>query len=1246
MDTMKNTSPHGLYSVYYNAMPIYEARVDPTGLKPVGGESFDSWMKGLLQLRATPWVGRAEGLVADRMRHLYFETRNFEKNRGGRVLGLGFPMLIDTNETDLVFAPLFIWSVTVEPAMKSPDTWVLKPLRVAPQPNRKLFRHLRNKYDLDLLEQASALLESPSNLEANISALCEQIIGQIHFSTLEKDELRPCPGIDKIGDYSKHGAIVWCAVLALFPPQRWYQPASLPPPEELLVPTRLTEASMELPFAFQLVSPPEAAIQDEMSYQKLLVVETRMNKSHLRLLVNHLIACLVNGHRVLVVSHSVPALGYLQRRLSDAGFLKHHYLLDDPVQNAEAFLQLLRSAYGAMKAPIIDRNQIMAAKNTWMRTRDHFDKACASARKKIFGHYSWTEATGLFLLHNRKAGKELLSAQLNPKDFQFSYEEYSRILESVKSCSELFPGINTLNHPLNLLHPDLYLHTSSEQAYRRISSQLSSFQRRAESLQRAYVKLLDRYTAYLRNHFDTRYVALRTSANQLLERIQSKAETLGKDFSSSRGRSSPVLRLFSTKRKQIEKAQKEVARHYEQLIDEFASEILFEFSFPDCNRGYHIKCVNEAVSGFLESLERWYANIETLVQDEVLRLNHKTVLGSFERAEEVKALEQRLDEFLDALNEARLFADRFENKTLTLQQRLRYLENLLDTLETTQVGLRDFEKFYSWQQGWLRAGGKGQKVIRALVKAKPSDWIAAFHSWYLYQVLLKNQSPDLPTSQQFIDQAAEAWAMLKPYLPNWIDNIWYEQQLETTKALKRKDGRFFKRIFISGTRSKSPEPTLREVFEKAFQAITSFFPILFVTPHVAWNVLHPSGGRFKYAILDEANMCTIEEATLIATMADHMLFCGSRLSQSDETGAMDYVIENDVPLFSIPQTGWLSEKGPFHLAKGLDTRRHYRVIRVDGRFDELDAVNDLEAQHVVSMLNQVKYTERRVYPSIGIVTMTVEQRDRILSYLLKIKMENNQASEKIHQLERNGMAVLHVGELWGAHFDVLYVSCTFGINTKESITRKVALLNKPETQSALKYLIAMNAREMVLVHSLPQQFLLTGQRMDPTEGVGLLTRLIGLAEAREQGNDQGATALLKDLGLEVEDDPFDSVFLDETRNALEAYFDKGRFAQAKAGRGMHPSLLLRATMPSACPSILQPDLLFASGETSHAPWEKMIREELQRKGYPIMPLWSINWFRDAEQEARRLASQVLKWDEKIKATSREDASEHSKEQNR
>lgn len=1228
---MKNSQSPSIYSIYNNALPFYLDRLDICNLDEDNDEFAADFVKRLLAGQLSVQANTS-GLTAEKLRHLYFEARNFERTYGAKSFGFGYPLVIDTFAGDLLVAPVFIWLLSIEPAQTKVDSWVFK---FGEQqfilPNYRVISYLDEKYGLDFRKRLEEMTQGRKVSRMALEGFCNELAERLHFPHQGGAEhIIPSPGIDEIGAFTEQGVLHWSGVLSLFPPQYTAWNPGEHKPEEMLSPKPLSSETEAFIFPYLPVDPEQSAAMEKISRQKITVVEGEDALGKTQALVNVLINALSNGDKCLVVSERVPALKYAQNLLAKTGLNQLHFLLDDALYDKMPLLELLRVAAGGTSRQIPhNEDDFLMKKNKYLRDKIKADQAYESVSCQVFGDQNWTETTGLFLASNRVEGKELLASQLNAQDFKYTVEEYEKLKQGILKCQPLFQKVKTLAHPLSNLHEDIFTKSKPEESLRLVKAQLKDFLAKTGQLQHRYIGKTDAYAARLREHYKEHYDLLSSQFNTLKETLLNYGDTLGNDFRQAGARVFLLPSLFSTQKKKIKKAQEEVARLFKMLVKDYSDRQYFDFQFDACKEGMHIPKLTQNIERFGDAIKQWHSKIETIVQEEVNRLNSKTAHPSLDVKEQITELEYSLDVLLEELNEAHLYQKKLENKTLTIPQRQKYLESIIEQLETTQLNLRDFELFYQWQSTWLDLGAMGQKVIRALVKVKPNDWMAAFESWYFSNLLARAQSPNLPTDESLVENYANSWHALKPLIFNQLSNLWQSRQVSELKKLKKTNKMAYQLIFEKAGQGQANILPLQEILAPAFDAVSAFLPVLFVTPHVALNVLPRQEGYFDYVIFDEANKFSVESAAAIVPLGRKAVLFGSNDSYGSETSLLQYALENEVPVAHVTNRYF----PPAHsgMTENPVNTIDYFIENVEGRFYELEGTNDVEAQHIIRLLNQIKQTPQRVFPSVGIVTLTVEQRDLISNYLLKLKQQSALGSEKIQQLERNGMAVLYIDELFGQHFDIIILSCTFGmVNLKGTMTKKLIFLNTPEGVSHIHMLVNKPVQSLFIVHSIPDDHIEKFIHKKWEEGTWLLAHLIRLAEAKRSGNELQIKTSMEALGKKTAPKVGKSVFAQELTNALRPYLEQKRLTRQVQMEDIQLPLMVKPVHPSATPVVVHPDGFFADTEfTSHL-WEFQQREKIIASGMSYLPVWSVQWLKNPVQEARLLASKIIKHDASFK----------------
>jgi hypothetical protein len=312
------------------------------------------------------------------------------------------------------------------------------------------------------------------------------------------------------------------------------------------------------------------------------------------------------------------------------------------------------------------------------------------------------------------------------------------------------------------------------------------------------------------------------------------------------------------------------------------------------------------------------------------------------------------------------------------------------------------------------------------------------------------------------------------------------------------------------------------------------------------------------------------------------------------------------------------------------------VDSVEGRFHETECVNDVEAQYIIRLLNQIRQTPQRVFPAVGIITLSVEQRDLISFYLLRLKQQNSLAGEKILQLERNGMGVYFIDDIVGHQFDQIILSCTYGVvNLKGSLTRKITQLNTPVGIANLRMLANKPLQSLRLVHSLPEEQIQRFEGRKWEEGTWLLANLIRLAEAGASKNYLQQLQALESLGIRPNPEPQASRFVLEVKNALRPYIAENRFSLNYLAGEVRIPLLLKSWFPDQCAVVLHPDGFFGDMPFTSFVWEQAQRDKITALGMDYLPIWSTAWLKNPAREARLLASRIIKQDSQNKSLEEE-----------
>jgi len=130
-------------------------------------------------------------------------------------------------------------------------------------------------------------------------------------------------------------------------------------------------------------------------------------------------------------------------------------------------------------------------------------------------------------------------------------------------------------------------------------------------------------------------------------------------------------------------------------------------------------------------------------------------------------------------------------------------------------------------------------------------------------------------------------------------------------------------------------------------------------------------------------------------------------------------------------------------------------------------------------------------------------------------------------------------------------------------------------------------------------------------------------------------SLYANIDLEERHIP-ESIFNAEVARILKPYFETGRI-----GLNLDWSKMVVPLYTTDQEGVLQ-TYLEADAFVSYAPntsyvWEYNQRERVTEGKMTFIPIWSVDWWKNAEEEARKLAAQIIKMDKENKKKPRKNS---------
>ncbi|MCB0640156.1 MAG: hypothetical protein KDC44_00890, partial [Phaeodactylibacter sp.] len=969
------------------------------------------------------------------------------------------------------------------------------------------------------------------------------------------------------------------------------------------------EETEQHPFGFFTLDPNQASIFETTRQQALTIVKNQPAATYQPAVLQLLSNALSNGKKVLLTSDRLGNLEQLQKDLIQAKLDPYHYFIRDAAADLPILSDLLKAKSQQSKALPLDNNRYKLLLGKCTRSKGKLDAAYQFLEKPLFGNLNWTELVGFFLRSNSMQGKELLASHLNPADYQFTSEEFTDLKGILERSAPLYQKVNTLKHPLTNLHPSIFLERAQADSLQLLQQELEQSIQAAKALQLKFIGAIDTFTLKLSDHYGKYHLQYQSRLSQILDSITDAGNQYGAAFLDKTPGSLKVQGIFSTKARQIRSIKEKTASNYQSLAKLVHQNKLIDHEFPMQLDARNIPEIKKVLEDFQEVLKQWRSKQDFYVQEALQRLNAQNAQPELQLEAYLERLDQELQEFLNDLNEKALYAAPFRHQMLTVPKKQQYIEQTIEYLEHTQRNLRDFEQFYPWQRNWLSLEPKAQKLLKGLVKVQPSDWFTAFDSWYFHQYLNLHYEQQLPSDLSLLQAYVPELLELQELLKVQTHNRWAEMFSSSVKQIRRKNKTVSQLLFGKST----PENHYRNVrtaYSEGLATISDYFPLLVSPLATVLDHFHPTEELFDYVVLYEAHAVSPEVLVPLKRMAKHVLVISQSYPRS-KTGLAAWLSDWNFPALPIDSPYPDLEEVPA-------AHSEFLIYQVNGQYDEQKRQNELEAQHLLQVLNEIRETPHRTLPKVGILTFTKEQRNLVSSYLLRIKQQQASGHQKIRQLERNGLRVLQMEEAYGLQFDILILSFTFGsINTRNELTDHFQRWNQDQLSAWISWLLFQPAQKVYLLHSLPEV------NPGPNQPDHPIWQYLAFARANAEEDATEIHEIAGNYALPASQEAPMHYFPTEVARLLGTYFPVETLQVSTFWRDLYLPLLLKAEHQEEPSILIQPDLFFAHSPYTDYHWELAQRQELQHKEVHIQDIWSTQWWRNPIEESRKLASAII-----------------------
>jgi len=920
--------------------------------------------------------------------------------------------------------------------------------------------------------------------------------------------------------------------------------------------------------------------------------------------------------------------------------------------------------------------------------------------ERIYQGKAWTELVGEFLKREKATNPDLLQSKLDYKEFRFNKDEYelSEIINKINIAKKLYAEVNRLDHPLEILNDKVFEENNSRAVLIKLENITQEASKNLEELKVELEKHLAEYQIWLDNHYSLYFSEIIKHIDYFKEFVKTNNNNFGDLFLKNDKISKfriLAFSMFSGKYKTLKENRQIFLEYIDGIKRSHQSLKYFNHEYiEDVNQISDRNEIIDNIEKLHNETDQWYNRNDKVKQTFIQNYSSENSHPIYQVNTSLKELEEKLNQIITNLNGEKILNTEFSFSKI-VEQNIFMTEALISEMKTIAENFEDFREYFAWRKFYSQLIEIQRKVIRSLIEINCEDWVNAFESWYYNWLLsiLESNMKELPKNEDKILELFNSKNQLKKVQ---IQSIIYNWSLKQDESVNRIKGVGLNPVSLYNKRGNKGvrRNSLRKIISADFQLFTDFFPVLMVSPTVCSSIIPLKEAIFDIVIFDEASQLRLEDtfpslirgkikvvsgdsqqmppsnyfqggaALLNPTEDDYEedeITVDSQNSTLKRDNSLDMAASESLLVYAENcgyNPSYLNVHYRSHHPQLIDFSNHafyskrlipmpakleYKAIQfieVNGLYK--DYTNKDEARQVVDiLLNHIKPFKNGNYPTIGIATFNIYQRNLILDEISKARQQKPEYDKKIADFG-SSLFVKNLENIQGDERDIIIISTTFGKKSTGSFGQNFGpISNKSKGYKLLNVIITRAKYKIFVCSSIPNESILQYSHLIKNEfaGNGVFYSYLAYAKAISDGKIDIAQQVLNEI---YESSPHKSFSTDGIDFGSESPFEEEVYyrlaekigidrvqQQYKIG-GFRIDLVIKSKITSRPLIAIECDGAKYHSSSEAYSWDMFRQTRLEEQGFIFYRIWSTNWWNSPAKELKKLVDFILKVDQNEK----------------
>uniref|UniRef100_UPI00404982A2 AAA domain-containing protein n=1 Tax=Flavobacterium sp. TaxID=239 RepID=UPI00404982A2 len=1210
--------------------------------------------------------------------NIIFQNEVIQSEKGLNSLGFGFPLLIrrDMHDGQISVSPILIWSVKIK-ATHEMNTWEIT--RSEDDPiylNEVLINHLQTDSGVFLNPIPDEMLEDGKIDKPELKAICSAILNQLKveqdldFLLNNYERILPIKSkasYEKLVPEKGNAIIEKCGLFSLFEVQKqniindYSDLIENFKPHENPINTRTFQSITAIE-----TDPSQQGILESLKTQTRIVIQGPPGTGKSQTLTALLVNALENKQKTIVVCEKQTALEVLQNALQIQQLDAFCVMIKDSVSDRKNVVDAVRN--------VVDNSQFKEAKEVYPGSvlQEHLDGIHVSKNEinsihhklnePLINQQTWSEIVGLWLQSLEL--KEEVNIETLP--FAFDTEEWKKLLDLIETGQPKYEKYKPFSENV-FYNPEKITETDPFSSQNNTVIAFKQYELEWQEIM-AFIKDFEVFYDSKRKEIFAKQLEDLQKIRQEILIITATLNENNDEFNlkKTQGILYQMGSWFSASKKTVLKNQK---RLQELLI--LLKTITLDSNFvpielsPDlwqnikASKNYESN-IEQAKETFLSKIETDFEQIDFFNFYESSFQNSD--LDKIQKAAKILKNKIQSDCWLHQWHAGTTFSS--------------FREAFLTALNTHQTLASNpdnpFLQIYNWHQFYQGLTGFHKQFVEKFYAV--THWKDSFVCAYLNLLLHKNTHQNLNFNEDHYLSLQKKITHFSGSQYDFISSYWKNQQWLAAKLFEKTNPDItVANLYNKRKSTKFNRLTLRQIVANDMDLFTSFFPIVFTTPDVCCNLFQGKNFYFDNVVFDEASQLKLEDnlpallkgKNIIIAGDEHQMPPSNYFSKVFDGGIEDEddldeetVISQKNALLNVEslldfalefkfEKNHLDfhyrSKHPFLIdfsnhafydsrlkpLPALNAPKPITFYEVGGVFHE--HINQEEAEKVLEILEQIQPNSDGTFPSVGIATFNITQRNYIkrqIAYKQSLP-ENSDFRTKIVALEAAGLFIKNLENIQGDERDIIIISTTYGRKKDGRFIQSFGPINHSKGYKLLNVIITRAKSQIYICNSVPTEMFENYKEVLKQEGSNnrraVFYAYLAYCKAVSDENETRRQEILHDLDQfsqtqivpnQTSKDRFKEQVFKQLKNNIEAIsiemnhpfggYQLDLFIKPKSGK------------PIAI-ECLSKDLY--QGKLAYL--EDIHKEKILRKaGFEYHRIWSQHWWQNKDRE-------LAKWKMKL-----------------